>query len=115
MSTWKRLAKWKLTIICPICGETSFIEPGEMIRCKHCFAAPKILWNGKSHFLERSKRVKQTFKRHCAVCGKEITITLYEDGTYEGGHFFGKIPRGGELVEYWECNDCYRKDSWDVW
>ena len=73
-------------------------------------------------------------QRDCRVCGKELNITVYQDHSYEGGHYFGrvKIPIGeGENVkvdtlklgeneydvvewtgeheefEYWECDDCY--------
>jgi len=46
-------------------------------------------------------------KRKCLVCGKELTIKVREDNTYEGGHFFGLIKG----IEYWECEDCYRWDN----
>ena len=29
--------------------------------------------------------------RECLVCGKELTITLDDDGNFEGGYFFGII------------------------
>lgn len=32
---------------------------------------------------------KRTIERDCMECGKTIEITVYEDGTYEGGHYFG--------------------------
>jgi len=78
-------------------------------------------------------KVVKILKRRCAVCGKELKIKVYEDGSYRGGHYFGKVPinwkdvktigktRIGkidvnvvELVEpeceeYWECEDCYKK------
>ena len=70
-------------------------------------------------------------KRKCVICGETITIKVYDDGSYEGGHYFGKmvIPKSfpvemdenhpnyaGEdeeyiYFEYWECNSCY--NAWD--
>jgi len=38
------------------------------------------------------KKVKAITKGKYAICGKELTITVYEDGAYEGSHYFGKIP-----------------------
>lgn len=74
----------------------------------------------------------ETLRRKCAVCGRELIIRVHEDGTYEGGHYFGKIsiPMGRmvkigeeyipgigkveivefedyEEMEYWECDDCF--------
>ncbi|WP_187347782.1 hypothetical protein [Haloplanus rubicundus] len=65
-------------------------------------------------------------------CDQTIEITLYEDDTYEGGHYFGEftVPdedseaeyektaewEGHDVVkwtgeedsyEYWECDDCF--------
>ena len=80
--------------------------------------------------------VTKNIIRNCLVCGKELRITVYDDRTYEGGHFFGnlKLPVGNgenrivgesdilgkgkkvkilewtgecEEVEYWECDECY--------
>jgi hypothetical protein len=42
-------------------------------------------------------------ERKCAVCGRTLTITIFPDGTYKGGHYFGKING----IEYWECNECF--------
>jgi hypothetical protein len=50
--------------------------------------------------------MSETIERSCAVCGDTIEVTVYEDGSYEGGHYFG-----GELLddgEYWECGSCYK-------
>ena len=71
--------------------------------------------------------------RNCTVCGKELSIRLFDDGSYSGGHFFGKVrfPVGEgenkkvgtsdilgeevdvvewtgdhEEIEYWECDYC---------
>ena len=41
--------------------------------------------------------------RRCSICGKEIEILLRDDGSYEGGHFFGDIDGN----EYWECDECF--------
>jgi DNA-directed RNA polymerase subunit RPC12/RpoP len=47
-------------------------------------------------------------KRTCAVCGKEIEITVNKDKTYTGGHYFGELLKD---AEYWECNKCYMEES----
>ena len=65
------------------------------------------------------RRIVKKLKRKCSVCGKPLTIKVYSDGTYSGGHFFGslkddmirlgiydpKIP--DEKYEYWECDMCF--------
>ncbi|MBN2517297.1 MAG: hypothetical protein JXB14_00470 [Candidatus Altiarchaeota archaeon] len=40
---------------------------------------------------------KRKIWRSCIVCGKRIVITVYKDGHYRGGEFFGKhdIPIEG--------------------
>ncbi|QGX94780.1 hypothetical protein EI982_08195 [Haloplanus rallus] len=75
---------------------------------------------------------KRTIERDCIEYGKTIEITVYEDNTYEGGHYFGEftVPdedsdgeyektgewEGHDVVkwtgneesfEYWECDDCF--------
>ena len=35
-----------------------------------------------------TKRLRKT----CAGCGRKINVILYEDKSYRGGHYFGKIP-----------------------
>jgi len=70
--------------------------------------------------------------RTCMECGKTIEITVYEDDTYERGHYFGEFTlpdedsdgeyektgewEGHDVVEwtgeedsleYWECDDCF--------
>ena len=67
------------------------------------------------------KKVIAVIKRKCAVCGKELTIKVFEDYTYEGGHFFGSLKEGlkeiglynpnipDEEYEYWECDKCHSK------
>lgn len=72
----------------------------------------------------------ELLERQCASCGKAILIEVEEDGSYEGGHYWGamKIPtdeaevveretndKGQEVVrwseykevEYWQCEDCH--------
>ena len=47
-------------------------------------------------------------KRFCSVCTKNLSILVYPNKTYKGGHFFGKIEIGKKKkAEYWECNKCY--------
>lgn len=75
----------------------------------------------------------RTIQRDCLVCGTTIEVTVTEDGTYDGGHYFGEVTvpvdgtdgeyekiaeRDGhdvvqwtgkeETYEYWECEDCFR-------
>jgi hypothetical protein len=79
---------------------------------------------------------KRTIERDCVDCGEPIEITLYEDDTYEGGHYFGEFTvadedsegeyektgeyEGHDVVtwtgdevsyEYWECDDCYSSQA----
>jgi len=95
--------------------------------------------------LDKPKKGKGTRKirRECVVCGKRIYVTVYEDGYYRGGHFFGKIglPIEGtgeykkvgtskilgdkidvvewtgkeKKMEYWECNACYEQSMHECW
>jgi len=79
---------------------------------------------------------KEMIKRTCSVCGAEIEIIVYDDGSYQGGHFFGEVAvpekdPDGEYVdvddgstdmdvvewtgekksfEYWECDECYHAE-----
>lgn len=48
-------------------------------------------------------------QRACAACGKALEITVHEDGTYEGGHYFGEELLDGD--EYWECDECYHSED----
>ena len=75
---------------------------------------------------------KRTIERDYMECSKTIEITVYEDNTDEGGHYFGEfivpdedsdgeyekigereghdvVKRTGdeESYEYWECDNCY--------
>ena len=49
----------------------------------------------------------EKMNRRCAVCGKDISVVLFPDKTYEGGHYFFKLP---DKKEYWECDECYHKE-----
>lgn len=74
---------------------------------------------------------KRTIERDCMECGETIEITVHEDGTYDGGEYFGEFAlakagaegeyeKTGEIdgfdvvewtgqkesYEYWECNEC---------
>lgn len=43
--------------------------------------------------MSKSKKViTRRRKRRCSVCGKQIDVIFYEDFSYWGGHYFGKIP-----------------------
>ena len=69
------------------------------------------------------RRIVKKLKRKCSVCGKPLTIKVYEDGTYEGGHYFGSLKEAmielglynpkypDEEYEYWECDECYMKEN----
>jgi len=58
--------------------------------------------------MKKKKVVAKHLKRSCIVCGKKLDVEVYEDGTYKGGEYFGKIklPKLKE-TEYWECQKCY--------
>jgi len=53
------------------------------------------------------KPILKKLQKTCAVCGAKIKVTLYEDRTYHGGHYFGNILANNKYVEYWECPKCY--------
>jgi hypothetical protein len=63
--------------------------------------------------------------RRCSVCGRNIRVTVYKDGRYRGGEYFGQMPElamrkrsrehedralASEIWlhsdEYWECLEC---------
>ena len=48
-------------------------------------------------------------KRKCVVCGKQLNITVNANKSYSGGYFFGVI-QNDTSSEYWECEECYKKD-----
>ena len=76
--------------------------------------------------------------RNCLVCDKELKINVFEDGSYDTGHYFGKVQLevgegerkiigesdifgknekvliyewtgNHEEIEYWECDDCSKE------
>ena len=65
------------------------------------------------------KHPSKKLEKACVACGKEIKVILYQDRSYRGGHYFGKmslsakqkaeegISSPGKPVEYWECRKCY--------
>ena len=86
--------------------------------------------------VKTDKTIIDRLNRKCVVCGKKIRVILYDDRSYRGGHYFGKIPlckkedidfentekvKIGEMTlnvlkndpkpyayeEYWECPKCY--------
>ncbi|MCK5122829.1 MAG: hypothetical protein KAQ87_01630 [Candidatus Pacebacteria bacterium] len=52
------------------------------------------------------KQIAERLNKSCVCCGKKIKVFLYQDKSYRGGHFFGKILDDGKK-EYWECPKCY--------
>jgi hypothetical protein len=54
------------------------------------------------------KKESKKLNKKCACCGQAIDVTLFPDKTYEGGHFFCKLP---DKAEYWECEKCYRGEQ----
>ena len=54
------------------------------------------------------RTTKEKIIKDCVVCGKKIKVTIYPNGKYRGGHYFGEISTGkNKQVEYWECPACY--------
>jgi len=56
------------------------------------------------------RKIVRRLRRRCSLgdCLRPIRVILYEDGSYRGGHFFGRIIEGkGIKGEYWECPPCY--------
>lgn len=63
--------------------------------------------------------MSREISRVCIVCEKSIQITVSDDETVRGGHFFGTSPRmpedeylepnitDSDELEIWECPDCY--------
>ena len=69
--------------------------------------------------MAKIKTPSRKLDKMCVVCGKEIKVILYQDRSYRGGHYFGKmslpteseikegIPSPRKPAEYWECPKCY--------
>jgi len=56
------------------------------------------------------KHLSKKLEKACVACGKEIKVILYQDRSYRGGHYFGKMSlsaKQGKKAEYWECPKCY--------
>lgn len=54
------------------------------------------------------KKIVKRLEKTCACCAAKIKVISYEDKTYRGGHYFGKINVGKTVkYEYWECPKCY--------
>jgi hypothetical protein len=37
------------------------------------------------------KEIRERILKQCAWCGKDMTVILYTDKSYRGGHYWGKI------------------------
>jgi len=51
------------------------------------------------------KHPSKKLEKACVACGKEIKVILYQDRSYRGGHYFGKMSlsaKQGKKAEYWE-------------
>lgn len=44
-----------------------------------------------------------------SVCGDNLSITLYDDSTYDGGYYWSKLF--DDDIEYWECPECWKDDD----
>jgi hypothetical protein len=91
--------------------------------------------------MAQRKKIRR-LNRRCAVCGRSLKITVYQDRHYRNGHYFNtlKVPVGkGEHkkvgtsklfgkkvdivkwtgkekeVEYWECAGCFEEASHESW
>ncbi len=42
--------------------------------------------------MSRNKIINKRLRKKCVVCSGKINLILYQDRTYRGGHFFGKMP-----------------------
>jgi len=38
------------------------------------------------------KEIIKRLEKICAICGRKIKVILYQDRSYRGGHYFGKVP-----------------------
>lgn len=56
----------------------------------------------------------QIITRNCSICGKELEITLKDDGSYEGGDYFGVIKMGSDypVAKLEEGELMVRKITW---
>lgn len=42
--------------------------------------------------LKKSIIIKNHMNKNCSVCEKQMDVILYDNRSYRGGHYFGKIP-----------------------
>jgi len=42
--------------------------------------------------VKRTEKIIKRLEKICACCGRKIRASLYQNKTYRGGHYFGKIP-----------------------
>lgn len=49
--------------------------------------------------------------RLCAVCGREIGVTIFKSNRHiiSGGFYFGTHYLSGRDIEYWECHQCFNR------
>lgn len=55
--------------------------------------------------------VRKIISRACSICGKKMTITVFEDRSYTPGNYFFKMRIRGKNAEYWECDTCFNDQS----
>lgn len=53
--------------------------------------------------------MSRQIQRTCSVCGDEITVTVYDDGTYDGGNYWSGLFDDDD--GYWECLTCFQDDD----
>jgi len=39
-----------------------------------------------------NKTIRKRVNKDCVVCEKAMSVILYDDKSYRGGHYFGKTP-----------------------
>lgn len=54
-----------------------------------------------------NKEIKKRLSKSCSICERNIRLVCYHDGSYRGGHYFGKFTIHKKRIEYWECPRCY--------
>lgn len=92
---------------------------------------------------KKQKCAKRKINRVCLVCGKKIYATVFANGKYTSGHYFGRLDvpiegtgeyvktgttKVGKLkadvvkwtgkkkkVEYWECDSCFEEAGHECW
>lgn len=51
-----------------------------------------------------NKKIIEELEKKCVCCGKNFEVEVFEDQSYRGGSYFGKIGK----VEDWECDGCWK-------